>query len=376
MLNGTPACSALTMTLSRELATMRRAFAFIIIVLLTTSQAAAWSAPGHQAIAEVAQARVSPAARAALGQILEGRNDLSEGALAAVATWPDDVRARAAHGTKAKGWTDDDVTEADDFNRDNPKNGEWHFVNLPLGAAGYPPDPVPVGDPLRAFVGPDDIVHALNQAIQVLESSTDTPGFSKRQAVRFVVHLVGDIHQPMHVTTGYYDTKRVAFKTKPIRIDDPVAAGKGGVLGDRGGNGLSFTSSIELHALWDRCLPNLAVKLACSANDPQAFAAGLAPMVTQEAVSKYTTAGDRHDWAAVWAGDSVQQAVAAQAYTVTLTNGVKHVDSHTREASVLATVTAPTKAGYTTAARTDATNEQLIKAAVRLADLLNAIVWP
>ena len=42
----------------------------------------------------------------------------------------------------------------------------------------------------------------------------------------------------------------------------------------------------------------------------------------------------------------------------------------------MATVTAPTKVGYTTAARTKAAGDQLTKAAVRLADLLNAIAWP
>jgi len=55
--------------------------------------------------------------------------------------------------------------------------------------------------------------------------------------------------------------------------------------------------------------------------------------------------------AVAWASDSLQQAVAAKAYTVTLGKGIKHVDSHTHEASVLATITSPTKAGYTTAAR-------------------------
>jgi len=59
---------------------------------------------------------------------------------------------------------------------------------------------------------------------------------------------------------------------------------------------------------------------------------------------------------------------------VNLANGVKHVDPHTHEASV-PTITSPTKASYPTAERTAATQTQLVKAAVRLADLLNAIAW-
>jgi hypothetical protein len=117
---------------------MKRTALLVILLALTTSHAAAFSSPGHQGIADVAQDRLSPTTRAALGRILQDSEDLAPGALAAVATWPDDVRARAAHGTIAPGWTSDDVTEADAFNRDNPRNGEWHFVNLPLGAAGYP----------------------------------------------------------------------------------------------------------------------------------------------------------------------------------------------------------------------------------------------
>ena len=147
------------------------------------------------------------------------------------------------------------------------------------------------------------------------------------------------------------------------------------MLGDRGGNGLSFSASVELHALWDRCLANLAVKLACSASESHALAAGLRPLVTPQAIAAAATPGDHHTWAVAWASDSLQQAVAAKAYTVTLGKGIKHVDSHTHEASVLATITSPTKAGYTTAARATATGEQLTKAAVRLADLLNAIAW-
>ena len=354
---------------------MRHAGFILLLLALTTSNAHGFLGPGHEAIADVAQDRLSPAAQAALGRILQNTSSLSPGALKGVATWLDDVRNRAVHGTIASGWSPDDVQEADDFNQNHPRNSEWHFVNLPLGAAAYPNDPVPAGNPLRAFVGPDDVVHALMQAIQILETPGSTDGFSKLQAVRVVVHLVGDIHQPLHVTTGYYDTKKAGFKAKPVRIDDPTQAAKGGVLGDRGGNGLSFSVSSELHALWDGCLPNLAVQLACSASNASGLAARLRPLVTPAAVTAAATPGDYHGWAALWVTDSLHQAVSANAYVVNLANGVKHVDPHTHEASVLATITSPTKASYPTAERTAATQTQLVKAAVRLADLLNAIAW-
>jgi len=46
---------------------------------------------------------------------------------------------------------------------------------------------------MRAFVGPDDIVHAMAQVIAILETPTPSPDFSKAQAVRWLVHLVGDL---------------------------------------------------------------------------------------------------------------------------------------------------------------------------------------
>ena len=106
---------------------------------------------------------------------------------------------------------------------------------------------------MRAFVGPDDIVHALRQAIAILEAVTPPPDFSKQPALRWLVHLVGDLHQPFHVTTGYYDPNAAKFATKPARINAPAAAAVGGVLGDRGANRLLFSASESnnLHALWD-----------------------------------------------------------------------------------------------------------------------------
>ena len=96
------------------------------------------------------------------------------------------------------------------FNADNPRNGEWHFVNLPLGAAGYLPEPVPAGDPLHAFVGRDDIVHALAQIIQLLEAPTDTPGFSRRQAVSSVAFgMVAYIRACRSGTAGFEAPSRV-----------------------------------------------------------------------------------------------------------------------------------------------------------------------
>jgi hypothetical protein len=193
-----------------------------IVLLTLTSRAFGWGNEGHQAIAEAVQGALTDRVAKALAQILVGSDALPPGTLASIATWPDEVRARHAFGKIAVGWDDAAKQEADRFNRDHPTNAQWHFVNLPLGATRYPADlaSLPAADSMGAFTSRDDIVQALQTCITILESATPTPTFSKVQAVRWLVHLVGDIHQPLHVTTGYYDTTADGFSSTPTRVDD------------------------------------------------------------------------------------------------------------------------------------------------------------
>src|SRR5262245_31925816 len=83
----------------------------LLSLLLTATPAAAWSSQAHQAIAEAAQARLTPKAQTALAQILQGTTGLAPGALAGVATWPDDIRNYAAYGTTPSTWSSSDVQE-------------------------------------------------------------------------------------------------------------------------------------------------------------------------------------------------------------------------------------------------------------------------
>ena len=109
---------------------MRIAVPFVAsLVLLAPTLSAAWSSPAHQAIAQAAQDRLDPAPRKALAKILQVTNVLSPGVLASAATWPDDVRARAQHGTIPDQWTSADIAEADQFNA-HPSYAQWHFVDL------------------------------------------------------------------------------------------------------------------------------------------------------------------------------------------------------------------------------------------------------
>ncbi len=143
-------------------------------------------------------------ARTALARILQDTGMLSPGVLARGFMWPEELRDRPRHHTIPASWSSADVEEADQFNADHPSNPDWHFVAWPLRATGYPATDPAASDPLCPFVSAADIVHALRRCIAILEASTEDPAFTKRPAVRWLVRLVEDLHQPLHATSGYF----------------------------------------------------------------------------------------------------------------------------------------------------------------------------
>jgi S1/P1 Nuclease len=217
---------------------------FIIVwfvALFFPTPAYPWGAEGHQAIGEAARTMLTPETRAEIQKLL-GDDDL-----AAIAVWLDDVRNLAHHHT---GPLKNDP-EAIAFNAKFPQNDSWHFVDLPVGFTRYS-----LSGP---FSSPNDIVHAIRRAIDVLEDKSSE--FTKVQALRIIVHLVGDIHQPLHTVSGYYN---LTDPEHPQLISDStVALGK---PQDRGGNQLFYTKSQELPALWDT---KLVVKVVTSTSFEQ-----------------------------------------------------------------------------------------------------------
>jgi S1/P1 Nuclease len=135
----------------------------------------------------------------------------------------------------------------------------------------------------------------------------------------------------------------------------------------------STNEANNLHALWDKCLVGLVAGSNCShpAGEYTPLARQLAAAMTTPGTG--SPPGDYHDWPARWATDSLQQAVASGAYELRLDEGIVHV-SHTGEQSTQARITSPAKTKYA-ADHVGAAQGQLIKAATRLAELLNAIDW-
>lgn len=124
-----------------------------------------WGFKGHQAVAMIAENHLTPQAKAAVKDLL-GTASLSE-----VSTWADEVRNDAAFKGTAG----------------------WHFVDLPLGLTF---------DQFGAAVkaqGEDNVFGAMQKARIVLTHPQSTRA-QKVEALKFLVHFVGDAHQPMHVS--------------------------------------------------------------------------------------------------------------------------------------------------------------------------------
>ena len=160
----------------------------IVAGLLAPSYA--FGPTGHRVVGRIAENYLSSEAEKAVRELI-GPDTLAE-----VSTWADEIRSdpKWAH------------------------SGPWHYVNIESGKSYHKRDKKPTEDPR-------DII----EAIEHFEAVLNDRGKSNRQkaiALKWLVHLVGDLHQPLHV----------------------------GRAGDRGGNSIGavwFGAKTNLHAIWD-----------------------------------------------------------------------------------------------------------------------------
>jgi S1/P1 Nuclease len=246
---------------------------FLAILFLLPNSLQAWGPLGHSTIAAIAEKHLSASAQSHVAALLALGHDTD---LPSIANWADEVRAAAS----GRGPLSDDP-EARAFNAKFPTNALWHFVDLPLGTKSYRDFP--------AFTSVNDVAHAIKRCIAVLENpESRTDDFTMPQALRLLVHLVGDIHQPLHCGTGFYDLSDLGH---PVLTTDPrLCIGK---PNDRGGNDLFFGTdpNQELHALWDEGLV-IAIR---NSTDYRSLAEWLEP-----AVAVSPTTGDYHTWPEQW----------------------------------------------------------------------------
>jgi hypothetical protein len=309
------------------------------LVLAFAAPLRAWDAEGHAAVGMVAMRNLTPEARRQVTAIL-GSDDL-----ASIASWMDQVRAAYFHQGPLGG-----DPEALRFNAEFPKNGEWHYVDLPLGIDAYRLD--------GPYSRPDDVVHMVEAAVTVLEGGGDRR-ITRREALCMLVHFVGDQHQPMHIANGFF---AVGADGSVRLVTDPVAARD--LPDDKGGNADFYGPGKydELHAYWDT---NLVQKVAGTKE-----AAQLAPVLARLADDKgagWKSAGDYHHWAEGWATESL---VAARTAYAGITFGAEVPGKGGDIKSIKITLPADYDATCTPLAE-----ERLAKAGYHLAAILNAIRW-
>lgn len=150
--------------------------AAVLLACLVIAPAQAWGPLGHSMVAELAQRHLSPAAEAEVVRLLAPEHTSS---LADIANWPDQMQddpAMAALWKQTRG---------------------QHYINFRGGSAC---DYVPPRDCRKG----NCVVSALEYYVGVLGDRSQSDK-ARRNALKFVVHFVGDIHQPLHA--GYRDDK-------------------------------------------------------------------------------------------------------------------------------------------------------------------------
>ena len=316
----------------------------LVLGLIVPTFGYSWGVEGHRAVAELAARYLNPKTLQKINELLavNGARDLPS-----IATWADELRLVDREEGPLKR-----NTEAIAFNHDFPSNGSWHYVDLPLGSESY--------ESVQKFGSHDDVIHAISRCISVLESREPLPNEMTRiQALRLLIHFVGDIHQPLHCGCGFYD---LTDSQAPRLISDPVAAY--GKPDDRGGNDLYYDSenNQELHAFWD-------VVVVTAIADSSDYRMLTKYLENHHKASEVPgTDGPYKNWAEKWAIDSVKCAVEAYA-------GIKfaHLESAPDQRPMRIAISLP--AGYAETSKRIAAH-QLFAASVHLAQLLDSLQWP
>jgi hypothetical protein len=204
---------------------IKTCFLFSLLVL-NTSKAYSWGEAGHSIIGAIAEERMEPTTRNFIAGIL----GIEPVAVSAV--WADAVKddQRFNHNSKSRIQSERD---ADDNNF-----SDFHFVEVPTGFTYDTSPEKNVKDSYGAIAG----------AITILKApKKEYPRLAKIIALRYLVHIVGDIHQPLHVGNNF----------------------------DIGGNVCSVLVENEkyptnLHAVWDNVLVSEFGKKLVDKNDPKA----------------------------------------------------------------------------------------------------------
>jgi hypothetical protein len=221
---------------------MKLVAAAMVLILTLPGRALAWGSEGHRVIAEMAEQYLDPETAREVRELLALDNATT---LAEVSTWADEIRGQRR------------------------ETARWHYVNISI----HPPAGTPSGfDYERDCLRSDCVVAAIERFTSVL-SDKSAPARDRLEALKFVVHFVADLHQPLHASNN----------------------------DDRGGNDVQVELGgrhMTLHAAWDWGILAPAVQ-----EDERAYALRLAQSIAPESAAQW-----RRGNAASWATESYEVA--------------------------------------------------------------------
>src|SRR3954454_7827888 len=187
---------------------VHRIAALAVLLLTLPGSASAWGPTGHRVVGRIAERHLTPEAQRGVAALL------GPDSLARVSTWADDIRSDPD-------WTKPPKNETELFSDPNwttpPKDARpWHFISI---------DDNETLETTARDKKNGDVVEAIQRFEKILRDP-QADSQSKAKALKFLVHFIGDVHQPLHV----------------------------GRRADRGGNDiivLWFSQPSNLHSVWD-----------------------------------------------------------------------------------------------------------------------------
>ena len=249
--------------------TLMCSLALFCLVAALPTRALAWGDEGHRIVARVAEKGLTPKAQTAIAALLSNDAFISQcqqqqhipvatfaDRLACIATWADKVRGQ------------------------RPATAGWHFVDIPRNAGQYSAS--------RDCAQGNCVIQEVERAFTVLSNPQSKP-LDRQEALKFVVHFVGDMHQPLHDATDTQDQEAI----------------NNGFPTDRGGNQVFVTwlgqptnkfGNWELHAVWDSGI--IEARMKRTGEDEVALARQLVNSLTatQKAFEKPSPAGGAAAW--------------------------------------------------------------------------------
>jgi len=236
----------------------------LALPLFAPSVLCAWGCQGHETIALIAQKHLTPEVRAKAEKLLAENpvdpqlpracGQRSGDLLADASTWPDDVRSRL-------------------------KNGPWHYIDIPRSAER---------GPLEPFCGSRGCIRtAISEQLALLRDRS-APAALRADALRYLIHFIGDLHMPLHAATNNDEGGNCV----PVQFFRRLPRAHQG----------SFTPN--LHSIWDTAI----VVRDMEGADPAEYADLLSETFSAE-VPAWQTAGIHiDDW--LWESHELAETVA------------------------------------------------------------------